>query len=542
MHKLIKQLTNLHKIKVDSTIADELTAKNAILYRLIVAFNKEGGKCIEEIKNFTKEWTNLIKKQVTNSLVFTPVVTRTEVKDSSKFKITNYTDITKEENKIQTTSTHFRSIFDADQADWRKIFKEMRYSTDPLALLIKRGIINGEAFDGTVGVGGCQLYPILAQGLNGLLGGDIRNDIDISSFFGTYRAQLFGENGLFLNFINKLGVTFGEENPNLDAHAGSALAQPIVEVNLKSQQYDVLEKSLTSDHTHCVAVKAEAFIEFMLGLEGKGRPQIALGALKGKLTEKLTQLKKEKLDRGNRPSANLGNAKTTIDDINKEIRELNKQALALDIPPILAENDLMNLDINLDEKTIQTELKLAEGENSAIGGHNHETALANQEREKQEAELKQAKPLLNEKNSQLHQYTTANPMVNPYNLQSAKLYQVNGDEHSAIRIKDKKTWQHKKILSQMSTILAEAIQETQKTITNKELLQDKSFLQDVITFAQEHFGVGNVGFDKYLQYSKSKILKQNFNTAKELSRQYQIAAEKHRFLTGRTENLKMPLV
>lgn len=135
----------------------------------------------------------------------------------------------------------------------------------------------------------------------------------------------------------------------------------------------------------------------------------------------------------------------------------------------------------------------------------------------------------------------------------AKLYQIQDYKKSAIRIKSTQDKQHEEIIKEMSEILKVAIIKTKNQYPNEEdYFTNAIYATDVINFAIEKGGVGNIDFEEWSSFSNTQrgtseqITVQEkqteFKIAKELSRQYQIAAKKRQFFTGRTERLKKELV
>jgi hypothetical protein len=158
----------------------------------------------------------------------------------------------------------------------------------------------------------------------------------------------------------------------------------------------------------------------------------------------------------------------------------------------------------------------------------------------------------------VNQYTQTIDPVKTEDKKNTSLYTINENPNSAVRIQNKDTggtWQHKEIINEMSEILKNAIADT-KTKHPKDayLLDDKEFIKNVIEFAQQNKGVGNVGVEKWKRYVE-KIDKERgiqdttyagmeyrFKIAAALSSEYQRSAEKIGFFSGRTEKLKDPLV
>ena len=117
----------------------------------------------------------------------------------------------------------------------------------------------------------------------------------------------------------------------------------------------------------------------------------------------------------------------------------------------------------------------------------------------------------------------------------------------------------------MSTILSTAIRNTQAYCDRdtsgllKHSLHQQGFITSVIDFAQKNGGVGNAGFNAWNKAMKElitqnqeefnklrtefnmtddELIKQSFGLAKELSYQYQKAAQEKNFYTGRTDGLQ----
>ncbi len=141
-----------------------------------------------------------------------------------------------------------------------------------------------------------------------------------------------------------------------------------------------------------------------------------------------------------------------------------------------------------------------------------------------------------------------------FNLKDIKLYEINNDKRSSIRIRDQKNYKNKEIINKMSEILKQAILNTQKSMLKKKecelvptsIFKNNHFVKSIIHFAQTYQGIGNTTKDKFVKYFQNKYtseyytkasLENVFYIAQNLSYQYQTLAKENNFFTGRTENL-----
>jgi hypothetical protein len=250
--------------------------------------------------------------------------------------------------------------------------------------------------------------------------------------------------------------------------------KPVTDPNiaLLKQQQDKIKKILQDIYVEQEKSQSTLEVEFQNLIKNKD-----IFALQQEVVNKTAELDTLKQDKDNVLALKEGQNRKAqlIQDINQQPAELYKKAGNSNVE--LPWNDksvllVKNGSIVLQKKNDKAETKFETIDFVSLDKdiNAYEGALKSIT-DKFAAELNKpiiqlpSKPLslLNEKNSQLHQYTTTpDPMLNTYNLQSTKLYQVNGDVQSAIRIQSKKTWQHREILNEMSTILAGAIQETKK--------------------------------------------------------------------------------
>ena len=185
-----------------------------------------------------------------------------------------------------------------------------------------------------------------------------------------------------------------------------------------------------------------------------------------------------------------------------------------------------------------------------------------------------ASPMIKEQNTELarrlagekiveqkHEYKPADtdPQSRLYN--QTKLYNIDNDPKASVRIKDElvreqkaaaeeigsgaagsNNWQHQEILNKIADNLTKAVSKLNMT----QVIDSAEFIRETIKFAQKYDGVGNAK-DQTTGVRGEELWKQNFDRselqelfplAKQLSYEYQKAAQYSGVFTGRTENLK----